>query len=296
MERYREIIPDYERFLDSLNQPPPAYLRVNWLKISTPELKELLREEGVYTEEVEWSARVLKHTGGKNPAKTIYHWLGLFYIQDIASELVVEVLQPRPHELVLDLCAAPGGKTTAIAEMTEDTATIIANDIGSKRLRALQSNIIRMGLSSVVVTSHDAIRFPPVPQPPHRILVDVPCSAEGQARESSRLKRGAEPGYIFSISGTQKGILRRACQLAAPGTIIVYSTCTFAPEENEFVVAYVLEREAVELVPIEAWFPCSRGITQWNGKKLPPEVEGCIRIYPHQLDSGGMFIACLKKL
>lgn len=279
-----------------MNVPPPTYLRVNWLKVSTQELIDLLKEEGVYTEPVEWSARVLKHIGGHNPAKNIYHWLGLFYIQDIASELVAELLFARAGELIVDLCASPGGKTTAIAEMTNDSATIIANDIGTKRVRALQSNIIRMGLRSIVVTSHDAIRFPALPEPPNKILVDAPCSAEGQARESSRLKRGASEHYIASISGKQKGILRRACQLAAPGSLIVYATCTFAPEENEFVVAYVLEREPVELVPVEPWFPCSRGVTHWQGKKLPPQMEGCIRIYPHQMDSVGMFVACLKRL
>lgn len=308
MERYRSIIPDYERFREIASTPPPVYIRVNTLRADGRVILQALEEAGwtyepVFPEILPWHFRIHPRRTDRSPedvARTTLHWAGWFYIQDIASGLVTAVLNPSPGSILLDLCAAPGGKTTHSAQLMQNHGKIVANDIGTRRLRALQTNLLRMGVACAVVTRFNGLVFPEIPSIHWtHILVDAPCSGEGRIRESSRWQKAssAEPGFICQISGTQKGLLRRAIQIASPGTRIVYATCTFAPEENEMVVSYVLEREPVRLLPIHLKdIPVSPGITHWEGKKFLPEVEGCVRIYPHQIDGGGMFIALLERM
>ncbi len=283
-----------------IQTPEPVYIRVNTLKCpNRQDLFAYLKEWGFTTQPVEGLPDHYRVHHPQEPsaiARTIPHWTGWFYIQDIASGLVSQILNPQPGTTLLDLCAAPGGKTTHCAQLMHNQGTIFANDIGTRRLRALQTNLLRMGVTCCVVTRYDGLRYPDLPTPPDCVLVDAPCSGEGRIRQDPKhKKREAELHFIHQISGKQKGLLRRAITLAKKGARIVYSTCTFAPEENEFVVAYVLERMPVRLIPIHLNLPHSRGITRWENKTLPPEMEYCVRIYPHQLDSGGMFIALLEK-
>ena len=301
MERYRSIIPDFQKFLEVIQTPEPVYIRINTLKVddvsSIRDYMLALGYELISVDGLPWHYRV---EGKKDPqlvARTIPHWSGLFYIQDAASGVVAHILNPLPESTVLDLCAAPGGKTTQMAQLMNNTGLIYANDIGTKRLRSLQTNLLRMGVVNTVVVRFNGVQFPEVNPSPDFVLVDAPCSGEGRVRESVRLRQGAELGFIKEISGLQKGLLRRAISIAKKGALIAYSTCTFAPEENEMVVEYVLEREPVEIVPVELKsIPHSPGITRWEGKQLHKDLEACIRIYPHQMNSGGMFIALLRKV
>ncbi len=299
MERYRHIIPDFERFQACLYEPQPDYIRINTLKVKEEEAVSALQRLGFTLERVpylRWFYRVVE-TPGYPISQTLYHWLGWFYMQDVAPGLVAPILGAQPGELILDIAAAPGGKTSHLAQLMNNTGTIIANDPSTGRLRSLQANLHRLAVLNALITQHDGIRFPEIDRPFDRALVDVPCSGEGRARESTSRRQGAEPEFIQAISGTQKGILRRAVQLTRPGGIIVYSTCTFAPEENEMVVDYVLRHEPCEVVPIPELesVPHSPGLTEWEGKQLDPSLRHTARIYPHQLDSGGMYIAKLVR-
>ncbi|MFN3422621.1 MAG: RsmB/NOP family class I SAM-dependent RNA methyltransferase [Armatimonadota bacterium] len=296
MERYRDIIPDFDTFMATLERPQPVTIRVNRLKTTPEQVAERLKRQGFEVKPLSWNEWILQVEGENSVAKTLEHWLGWFYIQEASASTAVMALDPQPNEIVLDMCASPGGKTTQMAELMGNTGLIVANDTTPKRLRALLANLSRMGVVNTVVTQWDGRNYPDLGLAFDKVLVDAPCSAEGRARENPDLRQGADINFVRSISGTQKGLLRRALELVKPGGIVVYSTCTFAPEENEAVVAYALQKVPCELLPIDLPVPHSPGLTEWQGRNYGEEMKRCVRIYPHHLDSGGMFIAKLKRL
>ncbi len=296
MERYRDIIPNFEAFLEALERPQPVTVRVNRLKATPDQVAEALRRRGFDVKPLGWNEWLLQVEGEGSVAKTVEHWLGWFYVQEASAATAVIALDPQPGERILDLCASPGGKTTQMAELMRNTGLIVANDIAPKRLRALLANLSRMGVVNTIVTQWDGRNYPDLGIAFDKALVDVPCSAEGRVRENPELRKGTDPNFVLSISGTQKGLLRRALELVRPGGIVVYATCTFAPEENEAVVAYALQRVPSELLPINLPIPHTPGLTEWQGRKFGEEMRKCVRIYPHHLDSGGMFLAKLRRL
>ncbi len=296
MERYRDIIPDFDAFLETLERPQPVTIRVNRLKATPEQVANRLKRQGFEVKPLSWNEWILQVEGEDSVAKTLEHWLGWFYIQEASASTAVMVLDPQPNETILDMCASPGGKTTQMAELMGNTGLIVANDTTPKRLRALLANLSRMGIVNTIVTQWDGRNYPDLGLTFDKVLVDAPCSAEGRARENPDLRQGADMNFIRSISGTQKGLLRRALELVKPGGIVVYSTCTFAPEENEAVVAYALQKVPSELLPIDLPVPHSPGLTEWQGRGFGEEMSKCVRIYPHHLDSGGMFIAKLRRL
>lgn len=296
MERYRDIIPNFEAFLEALERPQPVTVRVNRLKATPDQVAEALRRRGFDVKPLGWNEWLLQVEGAGSVAKTVEHWLGWVYVQEASAATAVIALDPQPGERILDLCASPGGKTTQMAELMRNTGLIVANDIAPKRLRALLANLSRMGVVNTIVTQWDGRNYPDLGIAFDKALVDVPCSAEGRVRENPELRKGTDPNFVLSISGTQKGLLRRALELVRPGGIVVYATCTFAPEENEAVVAYALQRVPSELLPINLPIPHTPGLTEWQGRKFGEGMRKCVRVYPHHLDSGGMFLAKLRRL
>ncbi len=296
MERYRDIIPDFDAFLQVLEQPQPVTVRVNRLKATPEQVAKALQRRGFSVTPLPWNEWLLQVDGEGSVAKTLEHWLGWFYIQEASAATAVMALEPQPGERILDLCASPGGKTTQMAELMNNTGLIVANDTNPKRLRALLANLSRIGVVNTVVTQWDGRNYPDLGIAFDKALVDVPCSAEGRARENPDLRHGADLTFIRSISGTQKGLLRRALELVKPGGIVVYATCTFAPEENEAVVTYALQKVPSRLLPVDLPVPHAPGLTEWQGRVFGEEMRLCVRIYPHHLNSGGMFIAKLQRL
>lgn len=296
MERYREIIPDFDAFMATLEKPQPVTIRVNRLKATPEKVAEALKKRGFDIKPTALSEWILQVEGEGSVAKTLEHWLGWFYIQEASAATAVMALEPHPEECILDLCASPGGKTTQMAELMNNTGLIVANDTTPKRLRALLANLSRLGVVNTIVTQWDGRNYPDLGIVFDKALVDAPCSSEGKAREEPELRQGADINFVRSISGTQKGLLRRALELVKPGGIVVYATCTFAPEENEAVVAYALQKVPCELLPIDLPIPHSPGLTEWQGRVFGEEMKKCVRIYPHHIDSGGMFLAKLRKL
>lgn len=296
MERYREIIPDFDAFMATLEKPQPVTIRVNRLKATPEKVAEALKKRGFDIKPTALSEWILQVEGEGSVAKTLEHWLGWFYIQEASAATAVMALEPHPEERILDLCASPGGKTTQMAELMNNTGLIVANDTTPKRLRALLANLSRLGVINTIVTQWDGRNYPDLGIVFDKALVDAPCSSEGKAREEPELRQGADINFVRSISGTQKGLLRRALELVKPGGIVVYATCTFAPEENEAVVAYALQKVPCELLPIDLPIPHSPGLTEWQGRVFGEEMKKCVRIYPHHIDSGGMFLAKLRKL
>jgi NOL1/NOP2/sun family putative RNA methylase len=296
MERYREIIPDFDAFLETLERPQPVTIRVNRLKATPEQVVDALRKRGFDVKPLPWNDWILQVEGEDSVAKTLEHWLGWFYVQEASAATAVMALDPQPGERILDLCAAPGGKTTQMAELMSNTGLIVANDVTPKRLRALLANLSRIGIINTVVTQWDGRNYPDLGIEFDKVLIDAPCSAEGRVRENPDLKQGADINFIRSISGTQKGLLRRALELVKPGGIVVYATCTFAPEENEAVIAYAMQKVPSELLPINLPVPHAPGLNEWQGREFGEAMRLCVRIYPHHLDSGGLFLAKLRRL
>ncbi|MBI3623012.1 RsmB/NOP family class I SAM-dependent RNA methyltransferase [Candidatus Pacearchaeota archaeon] len=233
--------------------------------------------------------------------RSLEHLLGYYYIQDLASMLPVLVLEPKPEEMVLDLCASPGSKTTQISSAMKNKGTIIANEVSLGRIKILASNLERCGCSNTIITRKDGIalckRFKNAGIFFDRILVDAPCSCEGTLRSSPKTSLMWNPHTIKSLSKLQKSMVENALEILKPYGIIVYSTCTHAPEENEEVLNYILNKfPNVKIESIKLPIKTRPGVGGWEDRKFNPEViKSCI-IYPHDTGTEGFFVSKLKKI
>ncbi|MDT8436168.1 MAG: RsmB/NOP family class I SAM-dependent RNA methyltransferase, partial [Gemmatimonadota bacterium] len=208
--------------------------------------------------------------------------------------MAAPVLGPRPGERVLDLCAAPGGKTTHMADLMGDRGCLVAVEPNEGRIRALAGNIYRTGHLNILTMAADG-RFLPGGAAFDRVLVDAPCSAEGTLRARGGAVRPRPESFRAYVTRLQEALLRRAVELAAPGGTILYSTCTFAPEENEAVVDAVLRDLPVDLEPAGLDVPHAPGLERFEDRRYDPRLALAARVYPHHLDSGGLFLARLRK-
>jgi len=288
MPRYRSIVPDWEPFVAACERPLPVTVRTNTLRGTPRRLVERLREQGVTASQLPWNPTLIEVD--RSVGNTIEHWLGLLYVQEAVQTLPAIALDPQPGDAVLDLCAAPGGKTTQIAARMNGIGPLVANEPSGRRQQALLANINRLGLLNTTITAYRGESFP-LRTRFDRILVDAPCSAEGTVRKEPSLRCGASIGTISRLSRLQKRLIVRAYDLLRPGGVLVYSTCTFAPEENESVAAHLLETRDARIRPVSLPFEASPGLAAWNHTVYPSELRGCARIYPQQIDSGGGFIA-----
>jgi NOL1/NOP2/sun family putative RNA methylase len=216
--------------------------------------------------------------------------LGHIHAQALSSVLAGLALEPQPGDVVLDLCASPGGKTTLLAQLMGNRGIIVANDRSTSRHVALNANLKRLGVTNTVTAHYSGEDFPRCIGF-DRILVDVPCSAEGMIRVTTegRIQPPAQPQARLSV--VQKRLLLRAFDLLKPGGILLYSTCTYNPVENEDVVQSLLEKRPAAIQPIDLELPHSPGLNQWEGMVYESALQQCWRIYPHKLDTVGFFLA-----
>ena len=195
---------------------------------------------------------------------------------------------------IIDCCAAPGSKTTQIAEMMDNKGEIIANDNKHSRLKSLRGNLDRLGITNTTVTLRDFRSFPNTEADIY--FVDAPCSSEGTIRKKNTIRKNLKENDYERFSKTQKGILERVCEMARKGDQIVYSTCTFAPEENERVVNSILQNHSVRLKKINIKnLTIGKGIERWKKETYDKELQKCARIWPHHNDTDGFFIARIEK-
>ncbi|MFN3920847.1 MAG: RsmB/NOP family class I SAM-dependent RNA methyltransferase [Caldimicrobium sp.] len=300
--RYQDIIPDFKDFLEYLKVPHQQYFCINNLKVSTEEEKEkllqILAKKNVIVEgvrDIPFFYKVLNNEEVSLGNLKEYS-LGLIHSMTLASSLPVLALEPKAGELILDLCAAPGGKTALMAMLTEDQAVILANDKRIDRLTALSANLKRLGVTSVVITRYRGEEFP-FTITPDKVLVDAPCSGEG------RYKIGLEGEILFqkgsgkaNLPSIQKGLLLRAYDLAKKGATIIYSTCTINPEENEAVVDYLLRKRAAAILDWHPPLPFEEGLTEWGNKVFHPDLKFTKRFYAHKIKAVGFYVAKIKKL
>jgi len=294
-DRYRDVIPDWELFQEVLGTTEPTTLRVRTGLVSPEVLTERLQGQGFELSTVPGAPGFWRvDRGAGSVAQTLEHWLGLFHVQQAVMGLPTLALGPRPGERVLDLCAAPGGKTAHMAELMEDRGPLVAVDPKEKRLRGLLGNLYRLGHPNVLVIAADGRRLPGGAEF-DRILVDAPCSAEGTSRrQGGRIPR-RDADFVQHVTRVQEALLRRAVNLLRPGGVLVYSTCTFAPEENEAVVSRVLADSPLEVESIPLDAPHAPGLAHWKGEVFPRALAHAWRVYPHQMNSGGLFMVRLRK-
>ncbi len=294
LERYRAIVPDFDRFVETMASPLPVTARINTLKTDRDRLLFRLKEAKVAYRPFSWYDLGLELDVEK-PGNLIENLMGHIHVQEEISMVSPVVLDPKPGERVLDICAAPGSKTTQIASMMENRGLLVANDPANTRVASLRSNCERAGAINVVVTRYDGRRFPSTKF--DRVLVDAPCTGQGMARKDLTVLGRWSLKRSLGLQRLQRGLLARATDLLKPGGVVVYSTCTFAPEENEAVVSWVAERvpqvslDEVSIPGLES----SPGLVEWDESLFGEEMEKSARYYPHQNDTGGFFVAKLIK-
>lgn len=268
---------EYEDFLRSLERPRAVALRFNPLKGEVPQLPFV-------GQPVPWEPMGYYYDPDSRPGLHLYHEAGVYYLQEASAMAPVALLDPQPGERICDLCAAPGGKTTQIAGRMMGEGFLLCNEYSPKRAKILSRNIERMAVANALVTNEPtevlASRFPGFF---HRVLVDAPCSGEGMFRKEEAAVADWSQEAVEMCARRQQEILNNAARMVAPGGRLVYSTCTFAPEEDEGVVAEFLARHP-EFSPesVEApWFQTVE--------------NGGYRLWPHKLLGEGHFAAVLKR-
>jgi len=237
----------------------------------------------------------LVEDGPRPLSHTFEHWSGLLYVQQASTGVAAPALAPRPGERVLDLCASPGGKATHMSELMRSEGCLVGCEIDERRIRGLLGNLYRLCVTNVMVVAGDGRSFPEGALF-DRALVDAPCSGEGTLRRRSGEVPNQSKAFRAYITRSQRSLLDRAVRLTRPGGEILYVTCTFAPEENEATVSAVMRDAPVEIVPLDLDVPHAPGLTAFEGQVYDERLELAARIYPHHLDSGGLFLAKLRRL
>lgn len=295
LERYELLIDDFEAFQDACERPLPSVVRINTIKTTVERATAALEEEGIEYTPCEWQPGLLELSTSK-PGATWESFHGWWHGQEEVSAIPAPVLDPQPSERVFAACGAPGSKAGHLAALMDDSGTLVANDRSLGRLSALRFNLERLGATCVAVTNRDARTFSMKPfefEEFDRTLVDAPCSCEGTIRKNPDALDDWSLRYIESVSAVQREVLRRAIQATRSGGIVVYSTCTFAPEENEAVLDRVLCEEECRLVEFDLVLEHAPGLTEWGEEAFDPSLRKAKRVYPHLNDTGGFFCAKL---
>lgn len=301
-ERMKKLILDYEKFQEFSKKPSPNSIRCNTLKIKPEELKAKLEAKDWKISqpfpEHEEIMIIDQWLGPGELGKAIEHLLGYYYVQEISSMLPILALNPQPGELLLDLCASPGSKTTQAAAKMQNQGTIVANDKDIGRISILSSNLERCSCTNVIVTRHDAVqlclRLQKLGMKFDKILLDVPCSGEGNIRSNPKTLLMWNENMIKKLARLQKKIIASAVPLLKPEGEIVYSTCTHAPEEDEDNVNFLVEKFNMQVERVSLPVKCRQGIEEWEDKKYPEETKNCCRVYPQDNDTEGFFLAKLR--
>ncbi len=293
IERYSSLT-DFEEFKKYSLSFLRKCIRVNTLKITIPELKKRLAKDWTL-EQVPWCKEGFYIEGTRLDIGNLpEHVLGYIYVQEGASMIPPIVLNPKPGDKVLDLCAAPGSKTTQLGQYMKNQGVLVANDVNHMRLASLGINTQRCGLTNIIRTKMQGWWFKDLEF--DKVLVDAPCSGIGTIRKSLKTIRMWNPNMVKRIAGTQKKLLKTGWGVLKKGGELVYSTCTLEPDENEAVISWFLDNNPdASLVDIKLNIKRSDAITEFEGKKYNSEVKKCLRIWPQDNDSEGFFVAKLKK-
>lgn len=295
IERYSKLT-DWETYRKYSLSFLRKSIRVNTLKISVNDLLKRLSKNFILTP-IPWCKEGfwIKHKEGRlDIGNTIEHALGYYYVQESASMIPPIVLNPQEGEIVLDMAAAPGSKTTQMCQMMWNTGIVVGNDLTGDRLAALGINLQRCGALNSIITQMPGQRISGVTF--DKVLLDAPCSGTGTIRKSLKTIRLWNPDMVKRLTMTQKKMLDAAYKVLKPGGTLVYSTCSTEPDEDEGVISDFLERHPdAKLANIDLDIKHGPAVTEFEGKKYNPEVRKCLRLWPQDNDTEGFFVAKITK-
>ncbi len=283
----REILGDeLENFLSYITSYKiRPYIRANTLKISPRELKKRLEDKGFVLVDtiLEYAFRVDYYPS--ELGKTLEHFLGYYYVQDLASMLPAHILNPRKHSFVLDIASAPGSKTTLLSAIMENTGFILANDYSMERTKATVNNVERLGCLNVAISIHKGEKLAKFYKNFFDYaLIDAPCTSLGTLHKNPEVIKWWSPKEVKEMANVQLRLLISAFEMLKDGGEMVYSTCTLTYEENEGVVERFLNLTGAKLEELKV------GISEVEGV-----LRGTIRLYPHRTNTEGFFMAKFRK-
>ena len=274
------------------NAPVYSGIRVNTLKNNA---KNIVLSEFGELEKIPWCENGFYADKSVISGSHPFHLAGLFYFQEPSAMSAVEGLPIEKGDFVLDLCAAPGGKSTQAAAKLGGAGLLVSNEIIKKRADILSENIERMGIRNAVVTNETPQRLAEkYPKFFDKIIVDAPCSGEGMFRKEPQAITEWSVEHTLSCAARQKNILDSAVKMLKDGGMLIYSTCTFAPEENEQIAAYLIKNHGLELAEPKNLFMLENGRSEWSDSNC--DMTKTRRIFPHKQNGEGHFIALFKKI
>lgn len=284
---------EFDAYLDRFNDSRYYGLRVNTLKI-TPE--EFLRISPFELKPIPWIENGFYFSENDKPAKHPYYYAGLYYIQEPSAMTPANVLPVNEDDAILDMCAAPGGKSTELGAKLNHTGMLVTNDISNSRAKALLKNIEVFGIPNVLVMSEDPKKLVSYyPEFFDKIMIDAPCSGEGMFRKDNKLIKSWEKNGPEFYHEIQKGVLLAASKMLKPGGIMQYSTCTFSKLEDEESIRYILnECPELKLIDVKPYEGFSHGYED-DGQERDMQMSKTVRIWPHRMAGEGHFVALIKK-
>ena len=284
LDEISAFMPGYERYLEAMQEKPLTSIRINTNKITAEEFRRISPFD---LEPVPWCKEGFYVDGEERPGIHPYYHAGLYYIQEPSAMAPASVLDPEENETVLDACAAPGGKSTALACRMKNTGLLVSNDISASRQNATLKNIERFGITNSYVVSEDLNRLAEKTSFRYdKILLDAPCSGEGMFRKDASLITSWKQAGSQSYVPIQKQLIGQAWKLLKPSGHMVYSTCTFSPSENEEVIeSLCINHDDVKVI--------SSDLSQYFQPGIG--IQECMRLYPHMLKGEGHFVALLEK-
>jgi tRNA (cytosine40_48-C5)-methyltransferase len=295
VSRFLEYVPRIEEFLSKMEKPPTLYIRVNTIKTSREELERRLRSKGFELRNTIMPEVLAVDKAPLATGATTEYLLGHYYIQDLASCMAVEALDVAEGQAILDVAAAPGGKTTFIAQKMNNTGSIIALEPNVRRTRSMSFNIMRCGVYNTSIFRMDGLQATKFEMKFDRVLLDAPCSCEGVIAKDITRKTSHTPQDVDYCSRMQDKLIDVAARCVKPSGILLYCTCSFAPEENEMVVDRLLQKSGnITVEPIRHGSSSSRGLTKFGDWTFGRQLENAMRLYPHIDDTTGFFIARLR--
>lgn len=286
LNRMRDLLgeEEFSAYLKSFDEERLYGLRVNTAKVTPEAFPELVSWD---LKPVPWIPNGFYYEGTERPAKDPYYYAGLYYLQEPSAMTPAMLLPVKPGDRVLDLCGAPGGKSTELGVKLAGKGVLISNDISNSRAKALLKNLELWGISNICVTSETPDKLADVFGPWFdKILIDAPCSGEGMFRKDDDMVKSYEERGPEYYSEIQKEITDQAVRMLAPGGLLLYSTCTFSRCEDEEIICHILENhQEMELIRLPLFEGASGGIG----------LDGCIRLFPHKIKGEGHFISLLRK-
>ena len=292
VSRFLKYVPRVEDFLSKMERPPTQYIRVNTLKTSRHALEDRLRSKGFELRKTVMPEVLAVHKAPLATGATIEYLLGHYYIQDLGSCMAVDALDVTEGQTVLDVAAAPGGKTTFIAQKMNNSGSIIALEPNGRRARSMSFNIMRCGVYNTFIFRVDGLQASKFGMKFDRVLLDAPCSCEGVIAKDITRKTSHTPHDVDYCSRLQDKLIEVAARCVKPSGILLYSTCSFAPEENEMVIDRLLQKSGnITVEPIRHG---SRGLTKFGDCTFDHQLKNALRLYPHIDDTTGFFIVRLR--